>query len=277
MGKNTGVVCHFLLQKISLTQGSNPSLLYCRQILYQVSYQGSSKKYWSGLPCPPPGDLPNPGTESQVSLTAGWFFTVWATREALAYLAYIQGTLWNPGLDESQAGIKTAVRPTNNLIYADDTTLMAKSKEELKSLLIKVKKESENAGLKLNIKKNEDHGLQSHHYDKQMGKQWKQWQTLFSWAPKSLQMVTVSHEIKRYLLLGRKAMTNIDSVLKRRDTTLPTKLCIVKNTVFPVVMRRCESWTIKKAEYQKTDAFNCGAREDSWESLGLQGDQTTQS
>ena len=88
-----------------------------------------------------------------------------------------------------------------------------------------------------------------------MGKQWKQWQTLFSWDPKSLQMVTCSHEIKRRLLPGSKAMTNLDSILKSRDITLLTKVCLVKATAFPVVMNRYESWTIKKVECQRTDAF----------------------
>ena len=88
-----------------------------------------------------------------------------------------------------------------------------------------------------------------------MGKQRKQWLTLFFWAPKSLRMVTCSHEIERCLLLGRKIMTNLDSIFKSRDITLPTKVCLVKVMVFPVVMYGCESWTVKKAEYQRTDAF----------------------
>ena len=88
-----------------------------------------------------------------------------------------------------------------------------------------------------------------------MGKQWKQWLTLFFWAPKSLQMVDCSHEIKRCLLLGKKVMTNLDSILKGRDISLPTKVCLVKAMVFPVVMYGCESWTIKKAERRRTDAF----------------------
>ena len=88
-----------------------------------------------------------------------------------------------------------------------------------------------------------------------MGKQWKQWQTLFSWAPKSLQIVTAAMKFKRRLLLGRKAMTNLDSILKSRDVTLLTKVCIVKTMVFPVVMYRCESWTIKRAEYRRIDVF----------------------
>ena len=131
--------------------------------------------------------------------------------------------------------------------FAGDTTLMAGSKE-LKSLLMKVKKESEKAGLKLNIQKTK---IQSLNY---MGKQWKQWQTLFLGVPKSLQMVTAAMKL-RHLPLGRKAMTNLDSVLKSRNITLPTKVHIVKALVFPVVMYGCERWTIKKAECQRIDAF----------------------
>ena len=140
--------------------------------------------------------------------------------------------------------------------FTDDTTLLAESEEELKSLLMKVKKESEKAGLKLNIKKTKIMvpgpipSLQIN------GEQWKQWETLFSWAPKS--DGDCSHEIKRCLLLKRKAMTNLDSILKSRDITLPTKVRLVKAMVFPVVIYGCESWTIKKAECQRTDAFECG-------------------
>ena len=154
----------------------------------------------------------------------------------------------NARLDEAQAGIKIAKRNISNLRYADDTTLMAERKEELKSLLIKMKEKSEKAGLKFNIQKNEDHGIQSHHFMAKMGKQWEQWQTLFSWASKSLQMVTAVMKFKRCLLLGRKAMTKLDSVLKSRDIPLPTKVCPVKAMTFPVVMYGCESWNIKKAE-----------------------------
>ena len=105
-----------------------------------------------------------------------------------------------------------------------------------------------------------------------MGKQWKQWETLFFWAPKSLQMVTAAMKL-RHLLLGRKAVTNLDSILKIRDITLPTKVHLVKAMVFPVVMYGCESWTIKKAEGRRIDAFELWFVEDSWESLGLQGVQ----
>ena len=104
-----------------------------------------------------------------------------------------------------------------------------------------------------------------------MGKQWKQCETLILGAPKSLQMVTVAMKL-RHLLLGRKAMINLDSILKSRDITLSTKIHLVKAIVFAVVMYGCESWTIKKAEHRRIDVLNCGVGEDSWESLGLQGD-----
>ena len=110
-----------------------------------------------------------------------------------------------------------------------------------------------------------------------MGKQWKQWQTLFSWAPKIIADSSCSYEIKRHLLLRRKAMANIDSILKSRDITLLINVRLVKAIVFPVVMYGCESWTINKAERRRMMVLNCGAEEDSWESLGLQRDQTSQS
>ena len=135
------------------------------------------------------------------------------------------------------------------------TPLMAKSGEELKSLLMKVKEESEKVGLKLNIQKTKIMGygpITSWEID---GKQWKQWLTLFFWAPKSLQMVTAAMKIKRCLLLGRKVMTDLDSILKSRDIVSPTKVHLVKAMVFPAVMYGCESWAIKKAECQRTDAF----------------------
>ena len=143
-------------------------------------------------------------------------------------------------------------RNLNNLSYADDTTLMAESEEELKSLLMKVKEESEKVGLKLNIRKRRSWHLVPSLHEKQMGKQWKQWLTLFLGAPKSLQMVI--DEIKRHLLLGRKIMANLDSIFKSRDITLPTKAHLVKAMVFPS-MYGCESWTVKKAERRRIDAF----------------------
>ena len=161
----------------------------------------------------------------------------------------------NAGLEEAQAGIKIAGRNINNLIYADDTTLMAESEEELKSLLMKVKEESEKVGLKLHLQKTKIMASGS----------------ITSWAIDGETVETVSdfiflgskitadgdcsHEIKRCLLLGRKVMTNLDSILKSRDITLPTKVLLVKAMVFPVVMYACEIWTIKKAEHQRIDAF----------------------
>ena len=165
--------------------------------------------------------------------------------------------MWSAGLDEAQAGIKTVGRNINNYRYAVETTLTAESEEEVKSLWMKVKEESEKAGLKLTIQKWRSwHQVLSHH-GKQMGKQWKQWQTLFPWAPKSMQMVDCSHEIKRCLLLGRKAATNSDSGLKSRDITLSTKVHIVKAMVFPGVMYGCESWTRRKAECRRSMFSNC--------------------
>ena len=161
----------------------------------------------------------------------------------------------NSRLDGAQTGIEIAGRNINNLRYADDTTLMAESEEELKRLLMKVKEESEKISLKLNIQKTKimASGL------------------ICSWEIDGETVETVSdfiflgskittdgdcsHEIKRHLFLGRKAMTNLDSILKRRDITLPTKIHLAKAMVFPVVMHLCESWSIKKAEHRRTDAF----------------------
>ena len=161
----------------------------------------------------------------------------------------------NAGLEEAQAGIKLAQRNINNLRYADDTTLMAESEEELKSLLMKVKEESEKVGLKLNMQKTKITASGP----------------IISWQIDGETMETVadfiflgskitadgdcSHEIKRLLPLGRKVMTNLDSILKSRDITLPTKVHLVKAMVFPVVMYGCESWTVKKSECQRIDAF----------------------
>ena len=161
----------------------------------------------------------------------------------------------NAELEEAQTGIKIAGRNINNLRYADDTTLMAESEEELKSLLMKVKEESEKAGLKLNIQKTKIMASDS----------------ITSWQIGGGKVETVSdfifldskftvdsdctHEIKRHLLFGRKAMTNLGSVLESRDITLPTEVRIFKVMVFPVVMYGCESWPIKMTEYQTDDAF----------------------
>ena len=154
----------------------------------------------------------------------------------------------NIGLEETQAGIKIAGRNINNLRYADDTTLMAESGEELKSLLMKVKEESEKVGLKLNIQKTKimaSDPITSWEID---GVTVETVSDFISLGSKITGDGDCSHEIKRHLLLGRKVMINLKSILKSRDITLPTKVCLVKTMVFPVVMYGCESWTIKKAE-----------------------------
>ena len=161
----------------------------------------------------------------------------------------------NVGLEETQSGIKIAGKNINNLRYADDATLMAESEEELKSLLMKVKEKSEKVGLKLNIQKTKIMASGP----------------ITSWEINGETVETVSdfvflgskitadgdcsHEIKRRLLLGRKVMTNLDSIFKSSDIALPTKVCLVKAMVFPVVMYGCESWTVKKAERRRIDAF----------------------
>ena len=155
----------------------------------------------------------------------------------------------NTGLDEAQAGIKIARRNINNLRYADDTTLMAESEEELKSLLVKVKEESEKAGLKLNIQKTKIMASSCITPWQIDGKTVETVTDFIFLGSKITADGDYSHEIKRCLLLGRKVMTNLDSILKRRDISLPTKVHIVKTTVFPVVVYRCESWTVKKAEH----------------------------
>ena len=161
----------------------------------------------------------------------------------------------NAGLDEAQTGIKIAGRNINNLRYADDTTLMAENEEEVKSLLMKVKEESEKVGLKLNIQKMKimaSGPITSWEID---GETMETVTDFIFLGSKISADGDCSHETKRRLLPGRKAMTNLDSILKSRDITLLTKVCPVKAMVFPVVMYGCESWTIKKAECRRTDAF----------------------
>ena len=151
----------------------------------------------------------------------------------------------NTGLEEAQAGIKISGRNINNLRYADDTTLMAESEEELKSLLMKVKVDSEKVGLKLNIQKTKimaSGPITSWQIDGETVSDF-----IFG-GSKITADGDCSHEIKRHLLPGRKVMTNLDNILKSRDITLSTKFLLIKAMVFPVVMYGCESWTIKKAE-----------------------------
>ena len=161
----------------------------------------------------------------------------------------------NAGLEEAQAGIKIAGRNINDLRYADDTTLMAESEKELKSLLMRVKEESEKVGLNLNIQKTKimAYGpITSWEID---GKTVETVSDFIFLGSKITEDGDCSHAIKRHLLLGRKVMTSLCSILKSRDITLPTKVHLVQAMVFPVVMYECESWTVKKAEHQRIDAF----------------------
>ena len=173
----------------------------------------------------------------------------------------------NARLDESQAGIKFARRNINNFRYADDTTLLAESKEELKSLLMKVKEESEKVGLKLNIQKSKiipPGPVTSWQID---GETMETVTDFIFLGSKITADGDCSHEIKRHLLLGRKVTTNVESILKSRDITLPTKVHVVKAMVFPVVMYGCESWAIKKSERRRIDAFELWCWRRLWSPL----------
>ena len=161
----------------------------------------------------------------------------------------------NIRLEETQAGIKIARRNINNLRYADDITLMAESEEELKSLLMKVKVESENVGLKLNIQKTKIMASGSTTSWQIDGETVETVADFIFLGSKITAYGDCSCEIKRRLLLGRKVMTNLDSIFKSRDITLPTKVHLVEAMVFPVVMYGCGSWTIKKADHRRIDAF----------------------
>ena len=190
---------------------------------------------------------------------------------------YAECIMWNARIDEAQAGIKIARRNINNLRYADETTLMAESEEELKRLWMKVKEENEKAGLKHNIQNTKSTASGP----------------ITSWQIDGETMETVadfvflgskitaddqcSHEIKRWLFLERKTMTHLYSIFKSWDINLPNKVCKIKAIIFPVAMYGCGSWTIKKAEHWRIEFFKCGDGEDSWESLGQQGGQTSQS
>ena len=157
----------------------------------------------------------------------------------------------NAGLEEAQAGIKIAGRSINHLRYADDTTLMAESEEELRSLLMKVKEKSEKVGLKLNIQKTKIMASSPITFWQIDGETVETVSDFILGGSKITPDGDCSHEIKRHLLLGRKVMTNLDSIFKSRDITLPTKARLVKAMVFSVVMYRCESWTVKKAECRR--------------------------
>ena len=168
---------------------------------------------------------------------------------------YAEYIMRNAGLEEAKAGIKIARRNINNLRYADNTTLMAESEEELKSLWRKVKEESEKVGLKLNIQKTKIMASGPITSWQIHGETVETVSDFIFLGSKITADGHCSHEIKRRLLLGRKVMTNLDSILKTRDITLPTKVCLVKAMVFPVVMYGCESRTIKKGECRRIDAF----------------------
>ena len=168
----------------------------------------------------------------------------------------------NAGLEKTQAGIKIAGRNINNLRYADDTTLMAESEEELKSLLMKVKVESEKVGLKLNIQKMKIMASGPITSWQINGETMETVGDFIILDSKTIADGDCSHEIKRCLLLGRKVMTNLDSLFKSRDITLPTKVCLIKAMVFPVVMYGCESWTIKLCT-EELMLLNCDVGEDS--------------
>ena len=192
--------------------------------------------------------------------TRDWFQTGKEVRQGCIlspclFNLYAEYIMRNAGLDEAHAGIKIAGRNINNLRYADDTTLMPESEEELKSLLMKLKEGSEKVGLKLNIQKTKTMAsspITSWQID---GETVETVPDFIFLGSKITADGDCSHEIKRRLLLGRKVMTSLDSMLKSRGITLPTKVHLVKAIVFPVVMYGCESWTVKKAEQQRIDAF----------------------
>ena len=172
---------------------------------------------------------------------------------------YAEYIMWSAGLDKAQAGVKITGKNINNFRISDDTTLMAE-REEQKSLLMKMKEESKKVGLKLNIQKTKimaSGSITSWQIDGEPVREF------FFFYSKITANGDCSHAIKRCLLLGRKAVTNLDSILKSRSITLPTKVHLVKTMDFPVVMYGCESWTIKKAECWRVDVLNCGIGEGS--------------
>ena len=190
---------------------------------------------------------------------------------------YAEYIMRNAGLEETQAGIKIAGRNINNLRNADNTTLMAESEEELKSHLMKVKVESEQFGLKLNIQKTKimaSGPITSWEID---GETVETVSDFIFLGSKITADGDWSHEIKRRLLLGRKVMTNLDSILKSRDITLPTKVCLVKAMVFQWSCMDVRVGLWRRPSAKELMLLNCGVGEDSWESLGLQGDPTSPS
>ena len=206
------------------------------------------QEYWSGLPCPPLGNLPDPGIKPASSGTPALQVDSLPTEPPgrPLYVEYIMGNA--DRMDNSDAGINIAGR-NNNLKYADDTTLMAESEEGLKSLLMRAKDRIEKAGLKFSIQKTKIMAsglITSWQVD---GENVKTMAYFIFLGPKITVDGDLSYEIKNPLLLGRKAMTNLDSILKSRDITLPTNVCIVKAMVLPVVTYGCGSWNIKNAEH----------------------------
>ena len=200
-------------------------------------------------PIPLPGFISLPKTQISVHLCQGYILLPCLLN---FYAEYI---IWNAELDEAQAGIKIVKRNINNLRDADNTTIRVESKEEIKTLLMKVKEKSEKAGLKFNIQKTKimaSGPITSWRID---GETMETVTDFIFLGSKITADGDCSYEIKRRFLLGRKAMTNLDSILKSRDITLPQKVGIVKAMVFPLVMCGCENWTIKKAECQRSDAF----------------------
>ena len=192
--------------------------------------------------------------------TADWFQIGKGVREGCIlslclFNLYAEYIMQNAILDEAQAGIKFARRNINNLRYVDVTTLMAECEEELKSLMMKVKEESEKADLKLNIQKTKILASKPITSWQVNGETMETVTDFIFWGSKITVDCDCSHEIQRHLLLGRKAMTNLDSIFNNRDITLPTKIHRVKAMVFPVVMYRRKHWTIKNAESQRIDAF----------------------
>ena len=179
----------------------------------------------------------------------GWILSPWL------FNIYVEYIIRNAGLEEAQAGIKIAGRNINNLRYADDTTLKAESEEDLKSLLMKVKEESEKVGLKLNIQKTKIMASGPISSWEIYGETVEIMSDFILGGSKITADGDCSQEIKRRLLLVREVMTNLDSILKSRNITLPTKVHLVKAMVFPVVMYGCGSWTVKKAEPRKIDVF----------------------